>query len=170
VRSLLSFAVLLIAVVVFLALSARQARQGLEAVKTVTLARENVAAQRFDAREAGRMAARLRALCDQSELPTAELEQAAATAAAWAAGLTPGSADYHGVVNLRGAAGDLLAASPALDDPHRASARRHVTEAAAAFSGTPTGGAQGVTGLRDQIQNLQNAERDQLRQVEREKP
>jgi len=170
VRSLLSLAVLLIAVVIFLVLSARQTRQELEAVKTVTLARENVAAQPFDVREAGRLAARLRVLCDQAELPVTELEQVAARAAAWAAGLTPGSTDYHAAVNLRGAAGELLSASPAADDLHRVSARRHVAEAMAALSGSPPQGGQGVTGLRDQIQNLQNAEREQLRQVEREKP
>jgi hypothetical protein len=40
----------------------------------------------------------------------------------------------------------------------------------AALSGSPPQGGQAVTGLRDQIQNVQNAEREQLRQVEREKP
>jgi hypothetical protein len=171
VRSTLGLVVVLIATVIVLILSARQTRRDVDAVRSVNLAAgENVTPRTFDRAAADRMADRLRGLLSQPDLPLDELRGAAAEAAGWAAGLTPGTFEYHMAVNLRGAAGELLAASPALDDPHRARAKQLLQQAETA-PGQPGGGPPGaVGGIKDQLQNLQQSHQEKLQEVEREKP
>jgi hypothetical protein len=170
-RAMLSLAVLLIAMAIVLMLATRQTRHDLDAVRSVTLrASENVPPRSFDAVEARALAARLHALLDVAQLPADELRQTAARAAAWAAALTPGTRDYHFVVNLRGAADELAAASTSADDPHRAAARR-LLESAEIAPGAPGGGPPGtIGGVRDQLQNLQQSEVEKLRGAEQETP
>ena len=166
-RSILTLAGLLIAMVVALVLATRQTHHDFEAVKSVTFAMPTDAAPRpFDATAASRLGARLADLSRQSELPVGELREAAATAAGWAAGQAPGTAGYHTAVNLRGAADELLAASVSLDDPHRSTARRLIANADAA-PGAPGGGPPGaIGGLRDKLQEIQQSHNEQLQQVE----
>ena len=171
VRSLLSLVVLLVVMVVVLVVSSRQAHQSTDAVRTVSIGLgEQIATVPFDQAQARRLVTRLSDLCTTEELPGEELRQAAATAAGWAAGLTPGSAEHHLAVKARGAAGELLSASTSLTDPHRNNARRLLAEAVAP-AGRPGGNIPGaVGGLRDQIENLQNSEREKLQEVEKQSP
>jgi len=171
VRSTLGLVMLLVVMVVVLILWTRQTRNDVEAVRSVNLGTsESVAPRPFDRAAADRMADRLRALLDRADLPLEELRASAEQATGWAAGLAPGTFDYHMAVNLRGAAGELLAASPSLDDPHRARAKQLLQQAETA-PGQPGGGPPGaVGGLKDQLQNLQQSHQEKLQEVEREKP
>ncbi|HUK13888.1 MAG TPA: hypothetical protein VLW17_11365 [Thermoanaerobaculaceae bacterium] len=170
-RSTLSLAVLLVAMAIVLLLASRQTRRDFDAVRSVSFAaRENVAPRPFDAAEARRLVARLRSLADTPELPADELREAASRAAGWAAALAPGAPDYHLVVNLRGAADELVDATPSLSDPHRAAARR-LLDAAEAAPGAPGAGPPGaIGGVRDQLQNIQQSQREKLQDVERQTP
>lgn len=170
-RSTLGLVMLLVVMVVVLILSTRQTRHDVEAVRSVNLGTsENVAPRAFDRAAADRMADRLRGLLAQADLPLEELRAAEEEAAGWAAGLAPGTFDYHMAVNLRGAAGELLAASPSLDDPHRFRAKQLLQQAETA-PGQPGGGPPGaVGGLKDQLQNLQQSHQEKIQEVEREKP
>ncbi|MFI5143314.1 MAG: hypothetical protein ACHQQS_11135 [Thermoanaerobaculales bacterium] len=170
-RALLSLAVLLIAMAIVLMLATRQTRHDLDAVRSVTLkASENVAPQAFDAVEARALATRLHTLLEVAQLPVDELRQTAARAAAWAAALAPGTPDYHFVVNLRGAADELAAASSSATDPHRAAARR-LLESAEIAPGAPGGGPPGAIGaVRDQLQNLQQSHAEKLHEAGQEAP
>jgi hypothetical protein len=171
VRSTLGLAALLITMAIALMLMTHQASRDMSAVKSVNLASPaEVAAKAFDAAAADRLAARLRTLLDEPQLPADELQAAAAQAAAWAAGLAPGTFEYHMAVNLRGAADELLAASDSPTDPHRGRARR-LLERAETPPGSPGGGPPGaVGGIRDQLQNLQQRHEEQIENVEREHP
>ena len=168
-RSILTLAGLLIVMVIALLLATRQTQQDVDAVKSVTFAiKSDAAPQSFDAAAASRLAARLGELADQPRLPTDELRESAAKAAGWAAGLAPGSAEYHMAVNLRGAADELLDASDSPSDPHRVAARRLI-ESAKGGPGAPAGGPPGaIGGVRDKLQDLQQSHREQLQDTERE--
>lgn len=170
-RAMLSLAVLLIAMAIVLMLATRQTQHDLDAVRSVTLrTSENVMPRTFDAVEARALAARLHALLEVAQPPVDELRQTAARAAAWAAALTPGTRDYHFVVNLRGAADELVAASSSATDPHRAAARR-LLESAETAPGAPGGGPPGAIGrVRDQLQNLQQSRGEKLKEAEQEAP
>jgi len=169
VRSTLGLVALLLTMTIILLLMARQTRHDVEAVRSVTLTTQpGVAAGTFDAKAADRLAARLRLLADQPQLPLDELREAAAQAAAWTAALTPGTFDYHMAVNLRAAADELIAASASLSDPHRARARQFV-EQALTPPGSPGGGPPGaIGGVRDQLQNLQQHRQEQVQDTDPE--
>ena len=168
-RSIFTLAGLLIVMVVVLVLATRQTRQDLDAVKSVTFATQSdVKAQTFDEAGASRMANRLRDLTYQPQLPADELREAAQLAESWAAGLAPGTAEYHLAVNVRGAAVELMAASDSLSDPHRATARR-LLEQAYGSPGTAAGAPPGpIGGIRDKIQDLQQSHAEQMQEVEKE--
>lgn len=168
-RSTLGLVGLLFALAVALLLAARQTRRDVEAVRSVTFTTQtDVAARPFDPTAADRLAVRLRLLADQPQLPVDELRQAAEQAAGWTAALAPGTFNYHMAVNLRGAADELLAASPSLSDPHRERARRFV-EQAQTPPGSPGGGPPGaIGGVRDQLQNLQQHRQEQVQDTDRE--
>ena len=170
-RSTLGLVMLLVVMAVVLILSTRQTQHDADAVRSVKLGTsENVAPRAFDRAAADRMADRLRGLLSQADLPLDELRSAEEEAAGWAAGLAPGTFDYHMAVNLRGAAGELAAAAPSLDDPHRVRARQLLQQAETA-PGQPGGGPPGaVGGLKDQLQNLQQSHQEKLTEVEKEKP
>ena len=168
-RSLFTLAGLLVVMVVVLVLATRESRRDLDAVRSVTLATQSdPEARPFDADAATALARRLAELAEWPQPPHDELREAAARAAGWAAGVAPGTAEYHMAVNLRGAADELLAASEPLDDPHRAKARRLLGQAEAApgrAAGAPPGP---IGGIRDRIQDLQQSHQDQLQETERE--
>lgn len=170
-RSTLGLAALLITMVVVLLLMSHQTKRELATVRSVNLATQpEVAAAAFDWAAADRLAARLRQLLDVPRPPEEELRAAAAQAAAWAAGLTPGTPEYHAAVNLRTAANELLAASDSLSDPRRVRARQALDGAQAA-PGAPGAGPPGaIGGIRDQLQNLQQRHNEQLQETDRERP
>jgi hypothetical protein len=169
VRSTLGLVALLCAMAIALLLAARQTRRDVEAVRSVTFTTQpEVAARAFDVKAADRLAARLRLLTDQPQLPLDELREAAALAASWTAALAPGTFDYHMAVNLRGAADELAAASASLSDPHRARARQLLDQAQTP-PGSPGGGPPGaIGGVRDQLQNLQHHRQEQAQETDRE--
>ena len=168
-RSIFALAGLLIVMVVVLILATRQTRQDLDAVKSVTFATQaETKARTFDDAAAARLAERLRNLSQQFQLPAEELRDAAQMAAAWAAGLAPGTAEYHLAVNLRGAAIELMAASDSLSDPHRATARR-LLEQAQGGTGNPPGAPPGpIGGIRDRLLDLQQSHQQQLQETEKD--
>ena len=155
-RSSLGLVSLLIAVAIILYLFGSQAKKDIQEVRTVSLTMQDTTDGRpLEADAARAMLDRLRSLLDAPTLPAAELQQAASTAAAWAAGSPPGTADNHVAVSLRSAALELLAAGRAHDDPHRVAARRHLNSAAvSAVTNRPP---DAVSGIRDQLQNIQNS-------------
>ena len=155
-RSSLGLVSLLIAVAIIMYLFGHQAKKDVQEVRTVSLAVQDTSDGRpFDGEAARAMLDRLRSLLDAPTLPTAELQEAAQTAAAWAAGTRPGTADNHIAVSLRSAALELLAAGPGIDDPHRVAAKQHLNSAA--VSSVTNRPPDAVSGIRDQIQNIQNS-------------
>ncbi|MGD1147374.1 MAG: hypothetical protein ABR961_05455 [Thermoanaerobaculaceae bacterium] len=168
-RSIFTLAGLLIVMVVVLVLATHQTRQDLDAVKSVTFATQgDTAARTFDDAAAARLAERLRDLSQRPQLPAEELRDAAQLAAGWAAGLAPGTAEYHLAVNLRGAAIELMAASDSLTDPHRATARR-LLEQSQGGPGNPPGAPPGpIGGIRDKLQDLQQTHQEQLQETEKD--
>ena len=170
-RSIFTLAGLLIVMVVLLLLATRQTSRDLDAVKSVTFASQgDTQARTFDDGAAARLVERLRDLSEQPQLPSAELRDAARLSAGWAAGLAPGTAEYHLAVNLRGAAIELMAASDSLADPHRATARR-LLEQAQGGAGNPPGAPPGaVGGIRDRLQDLQQSRQEQLQETEKDQP
>jgi len=169
VRSTFGLVALLVAMALALLLAARQTRRDVDAVRSVTFATEpGVVPTTFDTAAADRLAARLRALVDQPQLPLDELRAASEQAARWTAALTPGTFEYHVAVNLRSAADELTASSASLSDPHRVRARQFL-EQAQTPPGSPGGGHPGaIGGIRDQLQNLQQRHQEQVQETERE--
>ncbi|HPC82727.1 MAG TPA: hypothetical protein P5234_05015 [Thermoanaerobaculaceae bacterium] len=165
-RGTLGLVSLLIAVAIVVYLFSHHAKEDMQAVRTVTLANtENVEARAFDPDAARAMIDRLRSLLEAPSLPAGELRQAAETAASWTAGTRPGTAEHHVATSLRSAAVELLAAGPGGDDAHRLAARRHLDSAArTAVTNRPP---DAVTGIRDQIQNIQSSSRQRQLETER---
>ena len=168
-RSIFTLAGLLVVMVVVLLLATRETRRDVDAVRSVTLAGSDDAAPiPFDADAAAALVRRLGELADWPQPPRDELRDAAARAAGWAAGLTPGTSEYHLAVNLRGAADELLAASDSPADPHRARARRFLGQADGE-PGRPGGAPPGpIGGIRDKIQDLQQSHQEQFQETEQE--
>jgi hypothetical protein len=164
VRSSFSLVSLLIVVALIMVFFARKASHDVEAVRTVSLALPQSAEPKaFDIGAAGRLATRLRELLSVPELPQDELRQASDLANSWAAGARPGSPEHHMAVQIRSAAIELLAASDSLDDAHRLAARRYLDNTGSPQLASPDGSpANPIRGIRDQIQNLQNNERERF--------
>ena len=155
-RSSLGLVGLLITVAIVLYLFGQQAKKDIQEVRTVSLAVQDPTGGRPFGTDASRaMLDRLRSLLDAPTLPAAELQQAADTAGSWVAGSPSGTADNHIAVSLRSAALELLAAGRAFDDPHRAAARRHLDSAA--MSIVTNRPPDAVSGIRDQLQSIQNS-------------
>lgn len=155
-RSSLGLVSLLIAVAIVMYLFGHQAKKDMQEVRTVTLAvGEATEGKPFAPDSARAMLDRLRSLLDVPALPAAELQEAANTAAAWAAGSPPGTADHHIAVSLQSAALELLAAGRGVDDAHRAIARRHLD--GAAMSTVTNRPPDAVSGIRDRLQEIQNS-------------
>jgi len=167
-RSVFGLISLLIVMAVVLLLAARQTRQTVRTVNApIPSLREDVSARAFDRETARRLIERLDALADEALPPEADLLAARQTAAEWAAGSAPGSGDYRCAVKLRGAADALLAAGRG-DEGRRGEARRLLQEARAALdSGAAMpGGAVGA--IRDQLENLQQSQRERLDDAQRQ--
>lgn len=165
-RGSLGLVSLLIAVAIVMYLFSHQAKKDMQAVRTVSLtSTENVEARAFDPEAARALLDRLRSLLDAPTPPAAELREAAGTAASWAAGSRSGTAEHHIATNLRSAAVELMAAGPGAEDAHRAQARHYLDNAAmAAVSNRPP---DAVSGIRDQIQNIQTSNRQRNLETER---
>ncbi|MEW6336527.1 MAG: hypothetical protein ACOY3Y_05490 [Acidobacteriota bacterium] len=167
-RWMFGLVALLLAAAATLMLSAKKTASDVQAVRrALPSLREGVAAVPFDEAQARRLTARLTEMLDDASLPEDELREAAATAAGWAAGATPGTNPYHAAVSLRGAA-DELRASRSPGDAHRGRARQLLESASLALSGATgmPGGPAG--GVRDQLQNLQYSQQEKLREIEGE--
>jgi hypothetical protein len=156
---------LLVVMGIVLVLSSSHTRQTVESVRVSAASlREDVAPRQWDARAAGAMLDRLTAFVDDLEPAHDELAAAAATAAGWVAATSPGSNDNHAAVKLRSAADELAQASASPDDRHRTTARGHLADARAALAGAPPNELDAVRGIRDQLENLQNSHREQIRE------
>jgi hypothetical protein len=167
VRSSFSLISLLIVVALIMLFFARKASHDMDAVRTVSLAMPQSAEPKpFDVGAAQRLAMRLRELLAVPELPTEELRQASAQADAWAAGARPGTPEHHMAVQIRSAAVELLAATTALDDAHRVAAKRFLDNTGSPQLAAPgSGPANPINGIRDQIQNLQNTQRQRYQET-----
>lgn len=165
-RGSLGLVSLLIAVAIIVFLFSHQAKKDMQAVRTVTLAStENVEAQAFDGDAARALIDRLRSLLEAPTLPADELRQAAGTAASWAAGTRSGTAEHHIATCLRSAAVELMAAGPGAEDTHRVAARRHLDSAA--MTTVTNRPPDAVTGIRDQLQNIQSSSRQRSLETDR---
>lgn len=100
-----------------------------------------------------------------------EVRMVADTAAAWAAEAEPASRELHLAVNLRSAAGELRAHALNPSPSRLVRARRYLDQARNSLAGIATGeeplqAPLATDGLRDQMQNLEQAQREQLQQVD----
>lgn len=101
----------------------------------------------------------------------ADLRIMADTAASWAAGAPPASRELHIAVSLRSAAGDLRAYASRPSQTLLVRARQRLDQAQKSLDGGPeadgTPESHLVTdGLRDQLQNLEQAQREQQQQLD----
>jgi hypothetical protein len=168
-RYVVGLAALLVVLFIVLSVSSRSAKRSFDAAtRAIPSLHEDVPPRAFDRSAAMDMNRRLAALIEVPSPPRSELEEASATAAAWAAGTDPGGGEYRAAVRLRGAADELLAASERPDDPHRTTASRLLREAREALASPATlpGGPAG--GIRDQLENLQRSQQERRREIERE--
>jgi hypothetical protein len=171
VRSSYSLIGILIVVALIMIIFARKASHDFEAVRTVAIGLPKQADPRpFDLAAARSLHRRLHELLGVPDLPVEELRQASATAASWAAGARPGTTDHHMATKLHSAAVELLAAGSSLEDAHRAAARRHLDDAYALNMPSSEGGAPAnpVSGIRDQIENIQSHEREKFQQTDKD--
>lgn len=169
-RSVLGLVGLLVAAAVALLLFARDARKSVRAVNApIPALREDVAPRAFDREAIEAALVRLGELLDADPLPGSELAAIRASAAAWVAGTRPGTGEYRCALKVRETADALLAASRG-DEARRNDARRTLREAREALAnpaGMP-GGAVG--GVRDQLENLQQSQRERLEDTEQQTP
>jgi len=100
-----------------------------------------------------------------------DLRVIAETAASWAAAAPPASRELHIAVSLRSAAGDLRAYALRPSQSLLMRARRRLDQAQGSLDGKV--GSDGspqphlaTDGLRDQLQNLEQAQREQQQQVD----
>lgn len=100
-----------------------------------------------------------------------DLRTIADVSASWAAAAAPASRELHIAVNLRGAAGELRAHALRQSEAHLRRARRYLDQARSSLDGGINGDGSpppqlATDGLRDQMQNLEQAQREQLQQVD----
>jgi hypothetical protein len=100
-----------------------------------------------------------------------DLRNIADVAASWAAAAGPASRELHIAVNLRGAAGELRAQALSRSDAHLLRARRYLEQAKNSLEGLRNGDNSppphlATDGLRDQVQNLEQAQREQQQEVD----
>jgi hypothetical protein len=169
-RSAFGLVALLVAMAIVLLLAARNTE------KTVRLANapipslhEDVTPEALDRDSAEALLHELDQWADATALPADEIATARDRAARWAAAARPGSGEYRCAVKVREAADALLAA--ARGETHRRDdARRFLREARAALA-SPAAMPGGVVGaVRDQLENLQQSEREKLEDAEHQAP
>jgi hypothetical protein len=166
VRAVLGLVALLVATLLVLSLSGRDATRALRSVRRAIPGLEERAEPRpFDREAAAELAVRLRRLAQDPVPSESELDAAADTAAGWAAGALPGTGEYRAAVALRGAAVELLGGP---DEARRQRALRLLDDAVEALAGTTAmpGGVGGA--IEDQLRSQQYERDQQVRQIERE--
>lgn len=128
----------------------------------------------LDRAQAAAMVAALDGLIANPERVSEHAEDLAAmsdTAAAWAAAAPPLSAEMHASVSLRIAVGELRSYGLRPSAAALERARRKLVEARASLASGPGGADRppglATDGLRDQLQNLEQAAREQQLEVDR---
>jgi hypothetical protein len=157
-------------------LTGRDARTTFDAVDTAAkgLREEGVEGRTVDTEKAVRMVAFLGDLLefpDSIEENLGDLRAVTQAAASWAAAAPPASRELHMAVNLRSAAGELRAYGLSPSPRHLARARRHLEQAQNSLENSMNGAAEpppslATDGLRDQLQNLEQAQREQRQQID----
>jgi hypothetical protein len=158
---------LLVVTGIVLLLSATSTRRTMDVVGLgVPALRDGAAPSVWDAAAARALLERLEALLVDPAPLRDELVRAASTAAGWVAGTAPGTRENHVAVKLRSAADELAQAGAGPDDRHRAAARRHLDDAAAALAGAAPREIAPIQGIRDQLENLQSSRREQATELQ----
>ncbi len=157
-------------------LTGRDTTSSFDAVAVVAdgLRERDVSAQVLDLQTADRMVTFMEGLLELPDTVGDRIEDVrtiAETAASWAAEADPASRELHLAVSLRSAAGELRAQALSPSPSHLQRARRHLDQARKSLEGITSGGEQfqqplATDGLRDQMQNLEQAQREQLQQVD----
>lgn len=157
-------------------LTGRDTSSTSDAVATVAdeLREQGVTGQSLDRETANRMATVMDGFLDFPDTigdHVDDLRIMAETAASWAAAADSASRDLHIAVSLRSAAGDLRAYALGPSQVKLARARRHLDQALSSLEGGATeDGAHppsmATDALRDQLHNLEQAQREQRQQVD----
>lgn len=157
-------------------LNGRDARTTFDAVNTMAgeLREEGVQGQTMDAGTASQMVVIMESILESPDTIGSyrdDLRVMAETAASWAAASAPASRQLHIAVNLRSAVGELRAYGLTPSPAHLARARRHLGQARNSLEGGLRSDSEpqphvATDGLRDQLQNLEQAQREQRQQVD----
>ncbi len=157
-------------------LTGRDTTSSFDAVNTAAdgLRESGVVGQEFEVDTATRMVAVMDSLLESPDTISdhvEDLRNIADTAASWAAAAGPTSRELHIAVNLRGAAGELREQALNQSNEHLLRARRYLDQARSSLEGLMTGNGAppphlATDGLRDQMQNLEQAQREQMQQVD----
>lgn len=157
-------------------LTGRDTSSTFDAVGSVAdeLREQGVTGQSLDRETATRMATVMDGLLEFPDTigdHVDDLRVMAETTASWAAAADSASRDLHIAVSLRSAAGDLRAYSLRPSEVNLARARRHLDQAFSSLEGgaTEDGGnppAMATDALKDQLHNLEQAQREQQQQVD----
>lgn len=157
-------------------LTGRDARSSFDAVNIAAdgLREEGVQGREVDTEMAAGMVILLDDLLefpDTIEEHLDDIRAVAETAAAWASAAPPASRELHMAVNLRSAAGDLRAYGLSPSPHHLTRARRHLDQAQNSLEGASNNTTEqqpslATDGLRDQLQNLEQAQREQRQQID----
>lgn len=157
-------------------LTGRDATSSFDAVTTVAdqLREEGVEGQALDGETARRMVTVMDGLVEFPESISDHVDDLriiTETAASWAAAAPPASRDLHIAVSLRSAAGDLRGYALRPSESLLIRARRGLDQAKSSLDGD-NGGEDGAEpqlvtdGLRDQLKNLEQAQREQQQQFD----
>jgi hypothetical protein len=169
-RSVFGLIALLIAMAVVLMLAARQTHRVMrQANAPIPSLRENVAPRPFDRAAAESTVSQLESLIDEPAPGEEELLGIRETAAGWAAATQPGTGEYRCAVKIRQAADALLGAGRG-DDAGRTNARRLLADARAALASPAARPGGAVGAIRDQLENLQQSQREKIEDAERQAP
>jgi len=157
-------------------LTGRDATSSIDAVTTVAdgLREEGVEGAALDSESASGMIDVMDGLlADPASIAdhVDDLRVIADTAASWAAAAPTASRDLHIAVNIRSAAGDLRSYGLSPSQAHLMGARRHLDQAQSSLDGSLDGDSTtrpqlATDGLRDQLQNLEQAQAEELQQVD----
>ncbi len=157
-------------------LTGRDATSTVDAVAVAAdgLRERDVVGRALDLQTADRMVTFMNGLLESPDTVGEHVEEVrmvADTAAAWAAEARPASRDLHIAVSLRSAAGELRAHALNPSPPHLLRARRFLDQArnsleAIASGDDPPEPPLATDGLRDQMHNLEQAQREQRQQVD----
>jgi len=156
-------------------LTSQDATSSIDAVTTMAgqLREQGVEGQVLDGETARRMVAAMDDLVDSPDSITDHVDDLRVivdTAASWAAASPPASRDLHIAVSLRSAAGDLRAYALRPSASLLTRAGHRLDQARRSLDGSEGGEAAeprlATDGLRDQLHNLEQAQREQQQQVD----